>query len=59
MKKIVCSFVFGLMLMVAGAQAWADSCPPVPVPPNPKLTSRPVLSDGYPPVPNPPNPKLR
>ena len=35
MKKIVCSFVFGLMLMVAGAQAWADgiSFPP----PNPKL----------------------
>jgi hypothetical protein len=25
MKKIVCGFVFGLMLMVAGAQAWADA----------------------------------
>ena len=38
MKKIVCGFVFGLMLMVAGAQSWADggSLPPT-VPPNPRL----------------------
>ncbi len=31
MKKIVCGFVFGLMLMVAGAQAWAEGCRPASV----------------------------
>ncbi len=36
MKKIVCGFVFGLMLMVSGAQAWADGTLPDPVPPNPR-----------------------
>ena len=54
MKKIVCSFVFGLMLMVAGAQAWAEYPGPIP-PPNPKAA---VTSTEYPgPIP-PPNPKV-
>jgi hypothetical protein len=56
MKKIVCGFVFGLMLVVTGVQAWADGIP-LP-PPNPKLTfsGRLILSDGIP-IP-PPNPKF-
>jgi hypothetical protein len=60
MKKIVCGFVFGLMLMVSGAQAWADGTP-VPPNPNPKLASIaaiPVLADGTPLPPNP-NPRLQ
>jgi hypothetical protein len=56
MKKVLCGFAFGLVLMVAGAQAWADgiSFPP----PNPKLTlrGRLVFSDGIP-IP-PPNPRF-
>lgn len=49
MKKIVCGFVFGLMLMVTGAQAWAQSPGPMPSP-NPKQSPGPIP---------PPNPKVR
>jgi hypothetical protein len=57
MKKIVCGFVFGLMLMVSGAQVWADYPGPIP-PPNPKETSGGRVPSDYPgPIP-PPNPKL-
>lgn len=50
MKKVVCGFVFGLLLMATGAQARADVGYPIP-PPNPKLADV-----GYPAP--PPNPKL-
>jgi hypothetical protein len=58
MKKIVCGFVFGLMLTVTGVQAWADN--PIPIPPsNPKLSvilASPLADN---PIPIPPaNPKL-
>jgi len=65
MKKVLCSFVFGLMLMVSGAQAWADYPIPNP-PPNPRLVDSfaiPTLSAvqawGEYPIPNPPpDPKV-
>ncbi len=59
MKKVLCGFTFGLVLMVAGAQAWADGNGPFP-PPNPKLlviSHVPVLADSNGPHPKPPNPK--
>ena len=59
MKKVLCGFAFGLMLMVAGAQAWADVGYPLPSP-NPKLAHTGLQADvrladtGYPiPTPNP------
>jgi hypothetical protein len=50
MKKIVCGFMFGLMLMVAGAQAWAGNVSTT------RLNKTLILADqgtGIPPVPNP------
>ena len=41
MKKVLCGFAFGLVLMVAGAQAWGEGFP-LP-PPNPKLTAAPTV----------------
>jgi hypothetical protein len=55
MKKVLCGFVFGLMLMVSGAQAWADG--PIQLPaPNPRLVQS--WSDGPIQCPPPPNPKF-
>ncbi|HLH09090.1 MAG TPA: hypothetical protein VKW78_17770 [Terriglobales bacterium] len=56
MKKVLGGFVFAVMLIVTGAQAWADGTPFPP--PNPKLSAprKLVLADGTP-FP-PPNPKL-
>ncbi len=58
MKKIVCGFVVGLMLMLSGAQAWADYPGPIP-PPNPKAVDGAQPLADYPgPIP-PPNPKAK
>lgn len=59
MKKVICGFMFAMMLMISGAQAWADGTGPYPIPPNPKLISPVpfVLADGTGPYPVPPNPK--
>jgi hypothetical protein len=58
MKKIVCGFVFGLMLMVAGAQAWADGLPISSMNPKFSVSSQAIFADGLPIPPTSPDPKL-
>ena len=58
MKKVLCGFAFGLVLMVAGAQAWADGTPFPPAGPKTTVTGKLILADGTP-FPPPSNPKLR